>query len=46
MVTLSDQSAAASEALYDLTGERGPDACIDDAMEMEAHGTSIDALYD
>jgi hypothetical protein len=45
MVTLSGQSAAASEALRDLTGGRGPDAYID-AVEMEAHGTSIDALYD
>ena len=34
-----------AEALHDLTGRRGPDACID-AVGMEAHGTSIDALYD
>src|SRR5437879_2301539 len=34
-----------SEAHPDLTGGRGPDACID-AVGMEAHGTSVDALYD
>ena len=33
------------DALRELTGGRGPDACID-AVGMEAHGTSIDALYD
>jgi threonine dehydrogenase-like Zn-dependent dehydrogenase len=31
--------------LKDLTGGRGPDACID-AVGMEAHGHTIDALYD
>ena len=34
-----------NEALKDLTGGRGPDACID-AVGMEAHGTSLDAVYD
>jgi threonine dehydrogenase-like Zn-dependent dehydrogenase len=34
-----------SEALQDLTGGRGPDACID-AVGLEAHGTTLDALYD
>jgi threonine dehydrogenase-like Zn-dependent dehydrogenase len=33
------------EKLKELTGGRGPDACID-AVGMEAHGMSIDALYD
>jgi threonine dehydrogenase-like Zn-dependent dehydrogenase len=33
------------EELKERTGGRGPDACID-AVGMEAHGTSIDALYD
>src|SRR5687767_3635177 len=33
------------ERLKELTGGRGPDACID-AVGMEAHGTTIDALYD
>ena len=42
---LDYQEVDVSEALQDLTGGRGPDACID-AVGMEAHGTSIDALYD
>ncbi len=33
------------EALKEMTGGRGPDACID-AVGLEAHGLSIDALYD
>jgi threonine dehydrogenase-like Zn-dependent dehydrogenase len=33
------------EAVNDLTGGRGPDACID-AVGMEAHGTSPGMLYD
>jgi threonine dehydrogenase-like Zn-dependent dehydrogenase len=33
------------EQLKDLTGGRGPDSCID-AVGMEAHGTSADAIYD
>jgi threonine dehydrogenase-like Zn-dependent dehydrogenase len=33
------------EALREMTGGRGPDACID-AVGMEAHGTGIDAAYD
>ena len=33
------------EALKALTGGRGPDSCID-AVGMEAHGTSMDAVYD
>jgi threonine dehydrogenase-like Zn-dependent dehydrogenase len=33
------------EALKDMTGGRGPDACID-AVGMEAHGTTVDAVYD
>jgi threonine dehydrogenase-like Zn-dependent dehydrogenase len=32
-------------SLKDLTGGRGPDACID-AVGMEAHGTTVGALYD
>ncbi|MDQ6678026.1 MAG: glutathione-dependent formaldehyde dehydrogenase [Acidobacteriota bacterium] len=31
--------------LKDMTGGRGPDSCMD-AVGMEAHGTSIDAIYD
>jgi threonine dehydrogenase-like Zn-dependent dehydrogenase len=33
------------EVLKDLTGGRGPDACID-AVGLEAHGASVDALVD
>jgi len=33
------------EKLKELTGGRGPDACID-AVGMEAHGHAVDALYD
>lgn len=33
------------EALYDLTGGRGPDSCID-AVGLEAHGTGISGVYD
>jgi threonine dehydrogenase-like Zn-dependent dehydrogenase len=33
------------EVLKELTGGRGPDACID-AVGMEAHGVSIDAVSD
>ncbi len=33
------------EMLKELTGGRGPDACID-AVGMEAHGVSIDAISD
>ena len=33
------------EVLKEMTGGRGPDACID-AVGMEAHGHTIDAWYD
>jgi threonine dehydrogenase-like Zn-dependent dehydrogenase len=33
------------ERLLDLTGGMGPDICID-AVGMEAHGYSVDAVYD
>ena len=33
------------DALKDLTGGRGPDACID-AVGMEAHGTGLQYAYD
>jgi len=42
---LDYQEVDVSEALKDLTAGRGPDACID-AVGMEAHGTSLDAIYD
>jgi threonine dehydrogenase-like Zn-dependent dehydrogenase len=39
------ENADVLEALKELTGGRGPDACID-AVGMEAHGTGLDAMYD
>jgi threonine dehydrogenase-like Zn-dependent dehydrogenase len=33
------------QRLRHLTGGRGPDACID-AVGLEAHGSSLDAIYD
>jgi threonine dehydrogenase-like Zn-dependent dehydrogenase len=35
----------AGEAVKEMTGGRGPDACID-AVGMEAHGTDVAAIYD
>jgi threonine dehydrogenase-like Zn-dependent dehydrogenase len=45
VTVLNYQEVAISDALHELTGGRGPDACID-AVGMEAHGRSLDALYD
>lgn len=42
---LNYETTDVEERLRNLTGGRGPDACID-AVGMESHGTSIDALYD
>lgn len=33
------------ESLHELTGGRGPDACID-SVGLEAHGASVDAIMD
>ena len=33
------------ETIMQLTGSRGPDACID-AVGMEGHGATMDAIYD
>ena len=33
------------DALRELTGGQGPDACID-AVGLESHGTTLDAWYD
>ena len=33
------------ERLRELTGGMGPDSCLD-AVGLEAHGTSVDAIYD
>lgn len=43
--TLNYEEVDVLEALKEMTGGRGPDACID-AVGMEAHGTEPDALYD
>lgn len=45
VTVLNYQEVRVHEALMELTGGRGPDACID-AVGMEAHGTSVDARYD
>jgi threonine dehydrogenase-like Zn-dependent dehydrogenase len=43
--TLNFDDEAIYDKLTDMTGGMGPDSCID-AVGLEAHGTSIDALYD
>lgn len=43
--TLNYEEVDPGEALKEMTGGRGPDACID-AVGMEAHGTGPDAFYD
>lgn len=44
--TLNFEEADILNVLRDMTGGRGPDACID-AVGLEAHGTgSLDAMYD
>jgi threonine dehydrogenase-like Zn-dependent dehydrogenase len=43
--TLDDEDKEVQEKLRDMTGGRGPDHCID-AVGMEAHGATLDALYD
>lgn len=43
--TINFDEASVYERLMDLTGGMGPDRCID-AVGLEAHGASIDALYD
>ena len=44
-IPLNYEKADVLATLKDLTGGRGPDACID-AVGMEAHGTGIDYAYD
>lgn len=44
-VTLNYEETDIGVALKDMTAGRGPDACID-AVGMEAHGTSPDAIFD
>jgi threonine dehydrogenase-like Zn-dependent dehydrogenase len=40
-----DQVDDVYETLREMTGGRGPDCCID-AVGLEAHGSTIDAIYD
>jgi threonine dehydrogenase-like Zn-dependent dehydrogenase len=43
--TLEDEDKDVQDKLREMTGGRGPDHCID-AVGMEAHGATLDALYD
>lgn len=43
--TLNYEEQDVIATLKEMTGGRGPDACIE-AVGMEAHGTGLDALYD
>jgi threonine dehydrogenase-like Zn-dependent dehydrogenase len=45
VVTINFDNEDVYERLVDITGGRGPDACID-AVGLESHGTSPDALLD
>jgi len=45
VIALNSDKTDLQEALRELTSGRGPDSCID-AVGMEAHGTSLGALYD
>lgn len=44
-MVINYQETSVVEALDEMTGGRGPDACID-AVGLEAHGTTLDAIYD
>jgi threonine dehydrogenase-like Zn-dependent dehydrogenase len=43
--TINFEEVDAGEMLKEMTGGRGPDACID-AVGLEAHGTGVEGLYD
>ncbi len=43
--TLNYEEVDVLEALNEMTGGRGPDACID-AVGMEAHGAGLPGIYD
>jgi threonine dehydrogenase-like Zn-dependent dehydrogenase len=43
--TINYEETSVLEALNDMTGGRGPDACID-AVGLEAHGSDLTGLYD
>ncbi|HEY3731009.1 MAG TPA: zinc-dependent alcohol dehydrogenase [Steroidobacteraceae bacterium] len=44
-VVVNFEQSRVREALAELTGGIGPDACVD-AVGMEAHGQSVDNVYD
>jgi threonine dehydrogenase-like Zn-dependent dehydrogenase len=44
-ITLNFSDQDIYEKLTEMTGGMGPDSCID-AVGLEAHGTTIDAIYD
>jgi threonine dehydrogenase-like Zn-dependent dehydrogenase len=44
-LTVNSEKVDVLEALDEMTAGRGPDACID-AVGLEAHGTTLGALYD
>jgi threonine dehydrogenase-like Zn-dependent dehydrogenase len=43
--TINTDDGDVIQKLAEMTGGRGPDACID-AVGMEAHGMEVDAVYD
>lgn len=43
--TLNYEEIEVGEALREMTGGRGPDACLD-AVGLEAHGMGLEGLYD
>jgi threonine dehydrogenase-like Zn-dependent dehydrogenase len=43
--TINSEEVDVLDRLDELTGGRGPDSCID-AVGLEAHGTTLGALYD
>jgi threonine dehydrogenase-like Zn-dependent dehydrogenase len=45
VVTVDFDREDVFDAVKQLSGGRGPDACVD-AVGLEAHGTTIDAVYD
>jgi len=45
LTTINFDDVEIYDRLKELTGGRGPDSCID-AVGLEAHGTSPDAIYD
>jgi threonine dehydrogenase-like Zn-dependent dehydrogenase len=45
ITTLNFDEESIYEQVMDLTGGNGPDACID-AVGLESHGSSVDAVYD